>query len=62
MWALADVVGLFSFNVGPFSPNVGQQFGYSQPMWVRIDRCYRAGGFMFSGRYIYRRIFIRNNQ
>jgi len=25
MWALADVVGLFSNNVGPFSPNVGQR-------------------------------------
>ena len=24
MWALADVVGLFSINVGPFSRNVGR--------------------------------------
>lgn len=24
MWALADVVGLFSIIVGPFSPNVGR--------------------------------------
>jgi hypothetical protein len=24
MWVLADVVGLFSINVGPFSPNVGR--------------------------------------
>ena len=28
--------------------------GYSQPMWARIDRCYRAGAFRFSGRYKYR--------
>jgi hypothetical protein len=25
MWALADVVGLFSIIVGPFSPNVGRR-------------------------------------
>ena len=24
MWVLADVVGLFSINMGPFSPNVGR--------------------------------------
>jgi len=39
MWALADVVGLFSINVGPFSRNVGRRqrifsanVGPNQPM------------------------------
>jgi hypothetical protein len=26
---------------------------YSQRLWARNDRCYRAGGLMFSGRYSY---------
>ena len=26
MWVLADVVGLFSIKVGPFSPNVGRDY------------------------------------
>ena len=27
--------------------------GYSQPMWARIERCYRAKAFMFSSRHTY---------
>jgi hypothetical protein len=51
MSVLADVIGLFSIFVGPFSRNVGR----SRPMFSanlgQKSRCYRAGGFTFSGRF-----------
>jgi hypothetical protein len=46
MWALDDVVGLFSINVGPFSRNVGR----SQPIFSAIVGPNRP---MLSGRPVY---------
>ena len=34
MWVLADVVGLFSIKVGPFSHNAGRDYRYSQLIWA----------------------------
>jgi len=48
MWVLADVVGLFSINVGPFSPNVGRRQRIFSAKLGPKSRCYRAGPVMFS--------------
>ena len=53
MWVLADVVRLFSNNMGSVSRNVGQRAPIFSAIGDRIDGCYRVLPFMFSGRYTY---------
>jgi hypothetical protein len=53
MWVLADVVGLFSINLVSFSHNVGRRVRIFSANVVPKSRCFRAGRFMFSGRYSY---------
>ena len=55
IWARADVFGLFSNNVGPFSLNLVLTARCSHLMWSRNDGCFRVGSFTFSGRYTYNR-------
>ncbi len=42
MWVLADVVGLFSIIVGPFSRNVGPSASIFSANLGQKSRCYRA--------------------
>jgi hypothetical protein len=51
MWVLADVLGLFSIIVGPFSGNVGRGGRIFSANLGQKSRCYRVPQFMVVGRY-----------
>ena len=51
IWAGADVFGLFSNNVGPFSIIVALSGPLFSINLVPKQRCFWAKRFMFSGRY-----------
>jgi hypothetical protein len=53
IWSRADVIGLFSNNVGPFSRNVVPSGPLFSINLVPKQRCFWAEPFMFSGRYTY---------
>jgi hypothetical protein len=62
LWFLADVIGLFSNNVGPFSLNLVPRASLFSANLVPKRGCYRARGFMLSGRYIYWSRLPRNER
>jgi hypothetical protein len=51
MWFLGVVIGLFSFNLGPFSRNVVPSVRIFSRNVVPKNGCYRVLRFMLSGRY-----------
>jgi hypothetical protein len=51
MWSSADILGLFSLNVGSFSRNVVLSSPSFSLNVVRDGRCFQARAFIFSGRY-----------
>jgi hypothetical protein len=51
MWFLADVIGLFSINLGSFSFNLVSEARTFSANRVPKNGCNRVLGLMLSGRY-----------